>query len=117
MTTHPSDICGVVAGVDRKIRPDWNWVSPIWTEKRATAVEALARARSFVLPPVFHLLDLGSRQIMSLDSVNCDVSRPVSSELQDWGRAESPKRKREREREGDGRNNHTLPAIVVVADG
>ena len=40
MTTRPNDICGGdgVVGVDRKIRPDWNWVSPIWTEKRAASV-------------------------------------------------------------------------------
>ena len=82
MTTRPNDICGGgVVGVDRKIRPDWNWVSPIWTEKRAASVWPRACACSALPPPVVHLLDLGSRQIMSLDSVNRNVSGPLSLEL------------------------------------
>ena len=111
MTTRPNDICGGVASSSALIVKSARIGIGCHPFGRRNEQRLSGRVRacacSALPPPVVHLLDLGSRQIMSLDSVNRNVSGPLSLELRDWGRAL---------RGGDGCNNHTLPAVVDVAD-
>ena len=107
MTTRPNDICGGVASSSALIVKSARIGIGCHPFGRRNEQRLSGRVRPLCSPPVVHLLDLGSRQIMSLDSVNRNVSGPLSLELRDWGRAL---------RRGDGCNNHTLPTVVVVAD-
>ena len=107
MTTRPNDMCGGVASAAALIVKSARIGIGCHPFGRRNEQRLSGRVRLLCSPPVVHLLDLGSRQIMSLDSVNRNVSGPLSLELRDWGRAL---------RRGDGCNNHTLPAVVVVAD-